>query len=272
MIVWTYKSWRTAGVAAALSLAACGGEGGEAGHGSGGEAGESGEGEVAAPPAPASAASAGGGEAGEAGAASAYVGLSGDQLTALRIQHLKGFLMAAARVAQSGKPLEAGILVQQGLLEVYDPAADQFGAVSAAPIRTAGESDGLSAEQVAARIAAAEAELDRVTGTLEVDHAILAARMVDIATGLYQGVVQEGFVDPVEYQHSMGAAYAARDALIAGESELKRRNARAYRDARAELDRLIALWPTAEAGESAAPYAQVLAQGSRVRLALSPYL
>jgi hypothetical protein len=271
MIVWTYKSWRTAGVAAALSLAACGGEGGEASHG-GGEGGESGEGEVAAPPAPAPSASGGGGEAGEAGAASAYAGLSGDQLTALRIQHLKGFLMAAERVAEAGKPLEASILVQQGLLEVYDPAADQFGAVNAAVIRAAAESDGLSAEQVAARIAGAEAELDRVSRGLEIDHAILAARMVDIATGLYQGVVQEGFVDPVEYQHSMGAAYAARDALTAGESELKRRNARAYRDARAELDRLIALWPSVEAGESAAPYGEVLAQGSRVRLALSPYL
>lgn len=271
MITWTYKSWRTAGVAAAFSLAACGGEGGEASHG-GGEAGESGEGEVAAPPAPEPTASASGGEAGEAGAASAYAGLSGDQLTALRIQHLKGFLMAAERVAEAGKPLEAGILVQQGLLEVYDPAADQFGAVNAALIRAAGDSDGLSAEQVAAHIATAEAELDRVSSALDVDHAILAARMVDIATGLYQGVVQEGFIDPIEYQHSMGAAYAARDALIAGESELKRRNARAYRDARAELDRMIALWPAVEAGESAAPYREVLAQGSRVRLALSPYL
>ncbi len=270
IIVWTYKSWRTASVAAALSLAACGGESGEANHG--GEAGESGEGEVAAPPAPAPSASAGGGEAGEAGAASAYAGLSGDQLTALRIHHLKGFLMAAERVAEAGKPLEAGILVQQGLLEVYDPAADQFGAVNAALIRAAGESDGLSAEQVAARIAAAEAELDRVSRGLDIDHAVLAARMVDIATGLYQGVVQEGFIDPVEYQHSMGAAFAARDALIAGERELKRRDARAYRDARAELDRMLALWPTVEAGESAAPYGEVLAQGSRVRLALSPYL
>lgn len=271
MIIWTYKGWRTASVAAVLSLAACGGEGGEAGHGPGGEAGESGEGQVAAPPAPVVSAPSGG-EAGEAGAASAYVGLSGDQLTALRIQHLKGFLMAAERVAGVGKPLEAGILVQQGMLEVYDPAAEQFGAVNAAIVRAAGESDGLSAEQVSARIAAAEAELDRASSGLEIDHAILAARMVDIATGLYQGVVQEGFVDPIEYQHSMGAAYAARDALIAGESELKRRNARAYRDARAELDRMIALWPTVEASESTVPYAQVLAQGSRVRLALSPYL
>jgi hypothetical protein len=37
--------------------------------------------------------------------------------------------------------------------------------------------------------------------------------MVDIATGLYQGVVQEDFVDPIEYQHSMGAALAARNAV-----------------------------------------------------------
>jgi hypothetical protein len=269
MITWTYRSWRSVGVAAVLGLAACGGEGGEAGRtGEGGEAGESGEGAAPAPANPTTASTEGAGEAGEAGAASAYAGLSGDQLTALRLQHLKGFLMAADRVAGTRQSAEAGILVEQGLLEVYDPAPDQFGGVDIAIVRAAGASDA----DISARIQAAEAALDGARNSLEFDHAVLAARMVDIATGLYQGVVQEDFVDPVEYQHSMGAALAARDALISGESELKRRDARAYRDARVELDRLIALWETPQAGETAAPYAQVLAQGSRVRLALSPYL
>jgi hypothetical protein len=270
MIAWKYKAWAAVGAAAALGLAACGGEGGEAGgHGEGGEAGEAGEGAVIAP---ATTTATGGGEAGEAGAASAYAGLSGDQLTALRLQHLKGFLMAADRVAETDRPVEAGILVQQGVLEVYDASPDQFGALNADIVRAAGATDGVTAEQSLALIEAAIAEIDRASAGLDIDHAVLAARMVDIATGLYQGVVQEDFVDPVEYQHSMGAGLAARDALADGEQELKRRDRRAYDDARGELDRFIALWATPDATDAAAPYAQVLAQGSRVRLALSPYL
>jgi hypothetical protein len=38
------------------------------------------------------------------------------------------------------------------------------------------------------------------------------------------------------------------------------------------LDRFVELWPQPTAPEHPAPYNQVLAQSSRVRLALSPYL
>jgi hypothetical protein len=252
-----------------MGLAACDGEGaGSNSHGAGSDGGEAGDVE----PVRAQSGGGEGGEAGEAGAASAYAGLAGDQLTGLRLQHLKGFLMAAERVADAGHAVEAGILVQQGLLEVYDAAPDQFGGLNADLVRAAGAVDGVTAQQSSALIAAAAAEIDRAAANLNVDHAVLAARMVDIATGLYQGVVLEGFVDPVEYQHSMGAAYAARDALTRGENELKARDRRAYAASRRELDRFIALWSTPDAPETATPYAQVLAQGSRVRLALSPYL
>jgi hypothetical protein len=268
MITWKLKSWRTAGVAAtALGLAACGGEAGEAGGqgGEGGEAGVSGEaGEAAAPPAAAA-----GGEAGEAGAASAYAGLSGDQLTALRIQHLRGFVMAAAAVNANNQPAEASVLVQQGLLEVYDIAPDEFGGLNVDIIRAAADAS-LNRAQMMQRIRASDAEFDRVLGTLDIDYAILTVRMVDIATGLYQGVVQEDFVDPIEYQHSMGAAQAARASL--NQNALQRRNLSAFLEAQSELDRFVELWPQATAPERPASYSQVLAQGSRVRLALSPFL
>ena len=274
MIAWKLRRWRTAGVAAAaLGVAACGGEAGEAGGEqgeSGGEAGVSG-GEAGERGAPATAASAGG-EAGEAGAASAYAGLSGDQLTALRIQHLKGFVMAAARVNAGDQPAEAAVLVQQGLLEVYDIAPDQFGDLDIAVIRAAADAN-LNRAQMMQRIRNAEAEMDRAVGGLdEVDHAVLVVRMVDIATGLYQGVVQPDFVDPVEYQHSMGAAIAARSALTQGQGAMQRQNLRGYAEAQAELNRLVDLWPQATAPERPASYQQVLAQSSRVRLALSPFL
>lgn len=273
MIAMRLKAWRSAGVAAALGLAACGGEAGEAGErGEGGEAGEAGiGGEAGEATAPAPAAAAASGEAGEAGAASAYAGLSGDQLTALRLQHLRGFLMAASAVNDANQPAEAAVLVQQGLLEVYDPAPAQFADLNVAIVRGAADAS-LDRAALAQAIRAAETELGRVSGALDIDHAVLTARMVDIATGLYQGVVQDDFVDPIEYQHSMGAALAARDALNDGQQALRQQDARAYAEARRELDRLAELWPQATAPERPAAYGQVLAQSSRVRLALSPYL
>lgn len=269
MIVVKLKEWRTVGLAAAVGLAACGGEGGEGERGGAGEAGESGEGAASAPaPSAASAVAPAGGEQGEAGAVSAYVGLSGDQLTALRLQHLKGFVMAADVAARAGAGEEAAILVQQGLLEVYDPAPQQFGALDIAAVRAAGEVGG----DMTAKLRAANAAIDAASRGLDIDHAVLAARMVDIATGLYQGVIQADYVDAIEYQHSHGAALAARNAIETGASELRRRDGQAYREARAEIERFVELWPAPAAPATPTAYREVLAQGSRVRLALSPYL
>ncbi len=269
MITLKLKLWRTASAAAVVGLAACGGEAGE-GSRSHGEGGESGEGSASAPaPSAATAVAPAGGEQGEAGAASAYVGLTGDQVVALRLQHLKGFILAAETVAAAGHPDEAAMLVQQGILEVHTPAPDQFGNLDISVVAAVGEPGG---GDLASRLRAAEGAVDAASSDLNVDHAVLAARMVDIATVLYRGVVQEDFVDAIEYQHSHGAALAAKEALAAGASELRRRDARAYRDAQAELERFSELWPTPEAPEHPAPYGEVLAQGSRVRLALSPYL
>jgi hypothetical protein len=122
------------------------------------------------------------------------------------------------------------------------------------------------------RIRASEAEIERVLRTLDVDYAVLVVRLVDISTGLYQNVVQADFVDPIEYQHSMGAAYAARSALTVGQDELRRENLRAFLEAQGELNRFVGLWAATTAPERPASYQQVLAQASRVRLALSPYL
>lgn len=280
MIAWKLKLWRAAGAAAALSLAACGGEAGEAGEG--GEAGETGEaaigGEAGEAGGEAGEAAIGesGGEHGEAGVASAYAGLSGDQRTALRIQHLRGFVIAAEGVIGRGGDtdvVDAAVLVQQGLLEVYDPAANQFGALDIAPVRAAGDGMELSRAEMQQRLQAANAALDAGLAELNgVDYAQLTVRMIDIATGIYQHVVRPGFVDPIEYQHSHGAAQAAQQTLRFGETALRDADADAFSEAQSELDRFIGLWPSADAPENPARYQQVLAQSSRVRLALSPYL
>lgn len=279
MIGWKLKLWRGVGAAAALTLAAaCGGEGGAAGPAGEGGEGEGGESAVTAPAgeggaaAPAASGGGEGGESSEGGAASAYAGISGVQLTAVRLQHLKGFLMIAESVAGENMPAEAAVLVQQGLLEVYDAAPTDFGSLNVDIVRAAGDVS-LDRAQRVTRLRAANTEIDRASGALaEVDQAALAARMVDIATSLYQSVNQGDAVDTIEYQHSMGAALAARDALRRGATDLRRENAAAFTEAQTEAGRLVALFQEPVAPARPAAYRDVLAQGSRVRLALSPFL
>lgn len=267
MIAWKLRTWRTASAAAVVgAVAACGDGANQASD------------TPATPSSPviddaATPATAGdGGESGEAGAASAYAGLSGAQLSALRLAHLEGFVLAAATVNEQDMPTEAAILIQQGLLEVYDGAPTEFGDLNVNTVRSAGENTSLTRAQMEERIRAARSEIDRAAGALDVDGAIVVARMVDIATGLYQQVNQADYVDPMEYQHSMGAALAARAALVAHRDILRRKNAGAFNEAQDALNRFVELWPQATVPERPTPYRDVLAQSSRIRLALSPYL
>lgn len=289
MITLKLKYWRTMGIAATtLGLAACGsGEtGADAGEGGEGEAGEPapiGEngGATPAPPDNGEAGEAAigesGGEHGEAGALTAYEGLSGDQLTAMRIQHLRGYVMAAAAIVadrggNSADPVEAAILIQQGLLEVYDPAPDGFGALDVTAIREAAAGTTFTRAQMMQRLRTAQENLTHAIGQLNFDDAQLVVRMVDLSAGLYQQAVAEGAIDPIEYQHSMGAALAAQQAILLREDDLRRENLGAYSRAVGELNRYVALWPSHQAPENPTTYQQVLVQSSRVRLALSPYL
>lgn len=288
MITLKLKHWRTVGVAAtALGLAACGGEGGETGA----DVGEGGDGEAGEPPpigenggatpavpgAGEAAIVADGGESGEAGALTAYAGLLGDQLTAMRIQHLRGYIMAAAQVvadrgSNSGNPADAAILVQQGLIEVYDAAPDQFGALDMAAIREAAAGTTFTRAEMMQRLRTAQENLTHAIGQLNFDDAQLVVRMIDLSTGLYQQAVADGATDATEYKHSLGAALSAQQALLLREDDLRRENLGAYSRAVGELNRFVALFPSYNAPATPATYQQVLVQGSRVRLALSPYL
>ncbi|HWA01712.1 MAG TPA: hypothetical protein VG841_15495 [Caulobacterales bacterium] len=273
MINRDLKLWRNVGVAALMTAATACGEAG------GGHAGEAGEGAVEARP-PAGASGEGGpggesghagGEAGEAGVASSYAGLSGDALVGLHLQQLKGFLLLAERLNAENRQEEASVLVGQGVLEAYEEKAAEFGGFDASKVRAAADGAGASA-QLAPKLREAEMSIDTARARLSLNHADLTARMVDIAAGIYQSVNQPDFADPTEYQHSLGAALAAKDALVAGRDAMRAHNAAAYDEAVAEVDRLIALWPQTTAPEHPTPYRDVLRQASRVRLALSPFL
>lgn len=259
MTTFRPKTWTPLGAALLLGLSAC--TAGETGASQGGE----GEGEGAPVPAPAASAPATvpagvvGGESGEAGASDAYGNIPAQSLMALRIAHLKGFLLVAEKVVPAEGAEAAAVLIQQGNLEVLDPqeAAFKAAGVDIALMRKAAET-GTKAD-----IDAAKKTLDAAYAKAGGDTAAVIRSMGALTLGLYGVVEQDGAVDPVEYQHSLGAALATRD--LAGKDKR-------FAEAAKELDALIAYWPTPSAPEEVAkltPKSKVAAQISRAELALS---
>jgi hypothetical protein len=248
MTTFRPKLW-TASIAVLLAAAACGGEGGEASEaGEAGPAaavGEGGEGGAE-----------GGAGAGEAGAQSAYAAVPAESRVALRLAHLNGFLLAALKL--TGEPAAASALVGQGMAEVYDaqPGAFESVRLDPLPLRKAAET-GTQADIGAAVDAIGNAQM-RAKG----DSAAVVKGLVNIAAGLYRGVIAEGSVDPIEYQHAYGAALAAQ-AAAKDSPDAK------VQTARGEIDKLVAMFPAATAPAQPTPVAQVSAQASRIELALS---
>lgn len=256
MTAFRPKLWTTVGAVALLSACSPGGEAGEkasvdTGAASSAAAGEAGE------------SAAGEGGAGEAGATAAYSAVPAASRTALRIAHLRGFFLIAREAQKSEGDDAAAALAGQGMLEVFDPVADVF------------RQTGLDATKLRAAVAtgdtasltAAIAELDRVRGKVGGDPAAVVNGMTGIAAGLYANVVADGAVDPVEYQHSRGAALSAQVEAdrFAGESA-------AAKAAKPDLDKFLTLWPGPVAPEDpakATPPGQVSAQAARIQLALS---
>lgn len=278
------KAWRNWTVviagASLFGVVACqpGGEAGEAGQ-TGSKApstqvGEAGEAATATAPASgAGEAGESGAEHGEAGMEEAYAGLAGNERTAVRIQHLKGFFLVAERLSNQPDLTPAGILMGQGLLEVYDTAPSQFGELDPSLARQAatGGIEGAPAAEVRRTLNAAIAAMDAEQNRLQVPGSLIARRLVDVSTILYSHVITPDGPDPVEYQHSFGAALAARDALMKDAARLRAENPQAFSDAERELNAFVALWPQDSAPETPTPMRTILAQGSRAQLALSSF-
>lgn len=246
------KLWLTLGAALTLT-AACseqGHPGGESGGESGGEGGAAAQGENEG---------GGGGEsgAGEAGAASGYAGVPSDSLLALRIAHLKGFYLVAQRAQAVEGDVSAAALVGQGLAEVYDPAVSAFGSaqLDAAVLRRAAETG--SEADLAAAVAALDAAQTAAGGSA----AQVVGSLADISAGIYRDVGVDGAVDPVEYQHALGAAMAAQATARAGGLPAQTIT---------DTEGLVAMWRGVTAPEAVSeltPVGQVQAQASRIRLA-----
>lgn len=251
MTIFRPKLWT--GVSAAILLAAA--------AGCSGEAGEKGEQGPANTPAPAvgeggEGGAEGGPGAGEKGAREAYAAIPAQSRLALRLAHLKGFLLVAQKQTE-GKDAAAA-LIGQAMTEVFDAQPDAYrsAGVDEAALRKAAQTG--DAADITAALATVNAAQAKAGG----DDAAVLKGLVDISTGLYSGVVAEDSVDPIEYQHSYGAILSAQD--LAQRSKDARVQA-----AKADLDKLAGLWPSAAAPEKPTPAGQVAAQASRVELSLS---
>ncbi len=247
MTTFRPKLWTGVSVAIMLSAAAaCSGEAGDqkteaapaAAVGEGGEGGAE------------------GGAGGEAGAQDAYASVPAESRVALRLAHLKGFLLIAQK--QPDGPDAAAALIGQGVAEVYDaaPGAFESAGLDIAAVRKAAETG------APADVTAALAAVDTAQAKAKGDDAAVVRGMVGIAQGLYAEVNVDGAVDPIEYQHSLGAALAAQQVASRSASDK-------VKAVQADVDKLVGLWPAPVAPETPAPAGQVSAQASRVELALS---
>ncbi len=257
MTTYRPKLWTAVGVAALLTASACS-KSGEAG-----EQAPAGTPDTAAAVGEAGETASGEGGVGEAGASEAYSTIPPASRTALRIAHLRGFFLIAAEAQKAQGNDEAAALAGQGMLEVFDPAADNFrkAGINEARLRAAAEKGD------AASLQAAIAELDAARKRVGGDPAAVINGMTGMAAGMYGHVVADSAIDPVEYQHSRGAALSALGEL----QHFGAGNAKA-RAVKADLDRFIALWPAPVAPDDiakVAPAGTVQAQASRIQLALS---
>lgn len=256
MTILRPKLWTSLSAAVLLSagVAACGGEAGEAGEagkaaavGEGGEAAEQGAAQAVGE----------GGEAAELGAAQAYGAIPAASKSALQLAHLKGFFLIAQQQKDGAEA--AAALAGQGMLEVFDKDPDAF--------RTAGVDEALLRKAAqsgsAADLNAAVANLDAAAAKAGGDPAEVVKGLVSVSEGIYRGVVVDGVVDPIEYQHSLGAILAAQSVAARAGDNAK------VTAAKAELDKLAGMWAGATAPEAPTPPPQVSAQASRVQLALS---
>ncbi len=211
------------------------------------------------------------GETGEAGVADSYAETKGAESAALRLQHLKGFvLVAKALIAAGGALPEAGILVEQGLLEVADPAPQQLAGLDRAALAEAAAVLNAGAEAGSAGLSSALAAIDAAQKRNGAPaDAALVRRMLRITAGLYSVVVVDGGVDPTEYQHSLGAALSAQSAFAEAFPAFERMDPIRARSARDGFEALVSLWPAPVAPDAPVPAAKVLAQISRIELELS---
>lgn len=203
----------------------------------------------------------GGGEAGEAGAVAALAGLSPEEAVSLNRWRLSGFLAIAALEAKDGNFAEASALVGQGALEVFP---EPIAGVDLAGVKALdAELSASPKTDILQRLAAAGATLTATAAPTK----DTVRRLVELAAGLYREADQATGVDPLEYQHSLGAVLAAQAAFAT--LKTKGGDAGGIARAEAELTKLRAMFAPVRAAEKITPHGAITAQASRVELELA---
>lgn len=258
MIEFKAKLWRAIGAAtllgAGVALSGCGQADTTAKTDAvkTGEAGEAAIGE-------------GGGEQGEAGTEEAYQGLDPAQLSGLKLQYMRGFLILAEQLRAGGQTAEAAVLIDQGAQEImgdgaaapgFDPALLKKASAAAG----AGDQEGLKAA-----LASLEALQSGAGAEPSVEQ---MRRLIQIARGVYGHAVTAEGVDPVEYQHSLAAAMAANDVLTRIAPDLQARHRGRMLAVKQDMDTFAGLWLGPSAPASPTPAGEIMAQASRLELAL----
>ena len=265
----------TAALLSTTSLAACGGEGGEAAGESGeaaivGEAGEaaapageSGESAVASTAGESGEGEGGEGEGGESGAHS-----PGTLPIQDRLAFMRGHVEAGLALYRAGAPDQAARHLLHPVSETHAAereGLDELGFKGDLFVQSSEALEaGTASDDIEGQLSEAEENLEMLSAEVGGDPVQIIGFLMDTTVDEYGiGVVDGEIVNAGEYQDAFGfvtvASFYARD--LEGE---------AGEAVRAELTRLLDLWPEAPlASSTPAPVSEVAAQVARVQLELS---
>lgn len=262
MITFRAKLWSAAGAAALLSA------GGLVGCGPQAKKAE----------APVAAAASGGGEAGESGAEHgagaanpAFAGLGKIEQQALCVALMRAHLLVGQALVKEGDIQGAAPHFAHPIYEVFETHREVFASVRATPPQA--PFDALNAAAAAGRDAAqitplyqpAEDALRELQPKVDYDHiAVIRALLVQMRAEYGEGVQGNAVVNPIEYQDAYGMAQL----LIQLVGELRVAQA-SKAEAEKEAAALAALFTSAKPPPVPAGPGALLAQSSRLELALS---
>lgn len=267
MIEFRPKLWTS--LTAAALLAACG-QGGEAGESAAqaqhGEAGESAAGETGGESGGEQGGEAGG-EQGESGAAAAGLGPAEQQ--AFAVAQMRGHFRVAKALAEAGQAEASSPHFGHPLYEVYEANRAVFGSaqLNPAPFEKLNQQAAAKASTATLQPLFVEAEgaIAALAPQGEINQAAVLKALLKLASLEYrEGVAQGAVVDPVEYQDAYGFSLVALDLAKALPG-----SAPAKAEVVKEAEALVALFPSAAPPAAPAAPGAVLAQVSRIELALA---
>ena len=223
----------------------------------------------------------GGEQGGERGATAAA---PPDEAFLLQLLLIKGHLRVGRELVDQGLWIDALPHFLHPIEEIYKELApalaerkvapfDKDLAALAALVKARNEAGGVLAAHAAvlAKIEGATGALPADTRTRPAFVFAVAERLLDVAVSEYKAALEgERVANPVEYQDSRGFVWAAEELVMSLAPALKAKDAQAFAALETSFAALRRAWPAVVPGTgTATPLAEVLANASRVVLAMS---